>query len=220
MPPISICSRPGIRSCRRNCSLFDVNQDGEANDADLAFWINSIKETLPGDATLDGTVQFDDFLRLSRDFGGQGGWAQGNFNTDLEIDFPDFLILSRNFGLSAGDPGVDTGMGAATASAVPEPVGQLAWRTRNGRRTGFATSPLGETSKQATPVCVAVSSESGSVIDHSALVLRLLSKWKCCVNILIRFATMCRSNQDSVYAQEARRCITYPPLAMSAWGLS
>ena len=54
---------------------------------------------LPGDADLDGDVDFDDFLTLSGNFQAQNAlWADGDFNVDMRVDFDDFLFLSRNFG--------------------------------------------------------------------------------------------------------------------------
>lgn len=111
----------GIRTCGDACFDFDLNQDGVADADDLDFWVRDIKGTLPGDANLDGTVQFPDFLIMSRNFAGTGGWGEGNFTTDTLVNFPDFLVLSRNFGLSAGDPGVANG----EAAAVPEPSAVL-----------------------------------------------------------------------------------------------
>ena len=63
---------------------------------------------LPGDADLDGDVDFADFLALSNNFGSSGTWSQGDFNEDRRVEFNDFLLLSDNFGDNA-------------AVAVPEP---------------------------------------------------------------------------------------------------
>ena len=76
-----------------------------------------VLQKTPGDANLDGVVDFPDFLALSEHFG-QGsssdprGWSQGDFDGNGEVDFPDFLILSENFGAVA----------AASATSVPEPT--------------------------------------------------------------------------------------------------
>lgn len=53
---------------------------------------------IPGDANLDGAVQFEDFLIVSDSFGQPGNWARGDFNHDGTVGFPDFLVLSTNFG--------------------------------------------------------------------------------------------------------------------------
>jgi hypothetical protein len=54
--------------------------------------------TLAGDATGDGTVNFNDFVIVSQNFGQPGGWAQGNFSGSPAIGFNDFVIVSQNFG--------------------------------------------------------------------------------------------------------------------------
>ena len=94
--------------------MWDVNQDGSVTDADHQFWVTDVKKTLPGDANLDFSVAFNDFLQLSRGFGLPGGWGEGNFGTDEEVGFADFLALSRNFGNSV-----------APAQSVPEPSAQF-----------------------------------------------------------------------------------------------
>src|SRR5262249_24365148 len=70
--------------------------------------------THPGDANLDGKVDFLDFLILQNNYALNGGFAQGNFNgnVDATVHFLDFLILQNNYALSGG-----TGQ----LAAVPEP---------------------------------------------------------------------------------------------------
>ena len=84
----------------RTDTLFDVNGDGVVNTNDTDHLLGAIG-TLPGDTDLDGKVEFDDFLKLARSFGAEGGWADGNFSADPLVDFQDFLALARNFGESA-----------------------------------------------------------------------------------------------------------------------
>ncbi len=51
---------------------------------------------LPGDANLDGTVSFADFVSLSQSFGcEQLGWMQGDFNGDRLIDQADLDMLNQ-----------------------------------------------------------------------------------------------------------------------------
>ncbi len=69
---------------------------------------------LPGDANIDGTVDFGDFLSLSANFDMDGDWSQGDFNCDAVINFDDFLIVSEHF----GDSNTTT-----TVDSVPEPSG-------------------------------------------------------------------------------------------------
>ena len=70
----------------------------------------------PGDANLDGSVDFSDFLLLSTNFGLTGGWRDGDFDDDGFIQFSDFLILSTNFGQSKNEV-------PAPSQSVPEPSG-------------------------------------------------------------------------------------------------
>ncbi len=54
---------------------------------------------LPGDANLDGRVNFSDYLVLSQNFGmTEATWEQADFNGDGVVNFSDYLILSQNFG--------------------------------------------------------------------------------------------------------------------------
>ena len=87
--------------------------------------------TTLGDADLDGSVAFADFLSLSGHFGGAGGWNEGDMNCDRQVNFADFLLLSQNF------------TNPTAAASVPEPRGPmfagvavlctLAWCRRNAR---------------------------------------------------------------------------------------
>ena len=94
--------------------------DSPSRPVGLSYLDNISIEVLqqtPGDANLDGVVDFPDFLALSEHFGEGSrrdprGWSQGDFDGNGEVDFPDFLILSENFGAVA----------AASATSVPEPT--------------------------------------------------------------------------------------------------
>ena len=54
-----------------------------------------------GDTNLDSNVDSRDFLVLSRNFGMQGDWANGDFNATGEIDFADLLLLANGFARSS-----------------------------------------------------------------------------------------------------------------------
>ena len=98
---------------------YDFNNDGSVNSGDLEYWLSDAATRngfgspyLPGDANLNGAVEFDDFLALSASFNGSGrDWALGNFDGDRDVDFADFLALSANYENSASQ-----------AAAVPEPT--------------------------------------------------------------------------------------------------
>ncbi len=58
---------------------------------------------LPGDATRDGVVNFDDLLTLAANYNTVGrGFSQGNFNYDANsaVDFDDLLLLAANYNTS------------------------------------------------------------------------------------------------------------------------
>ena len=79
---------------------FDLVADGVIDVADRNYWLEELARTVPGDADLNGEVNFADFLALSNSFGSVGGWSNGNFDGDDTVTFADFLSLSANFGTS------------------------------------------------------------------------------------------------------------------------
>ena len=69
-----------------------------------------------GDADLNKSVTFTDFVSLANNFGQTGtGWLQGNFNLDNVTNFADFVLLANNFDVDF------TSMGASSA-LTNEPV--------------------------------------------------------------------------------------------------
>lgn len=95
---------------------FDINGDGAVNRSDRDRWVQALFGTEYGDANLDLTVDFADFLALSRGFNQDGlaTWQTGDFNGDGFSSFSDFLILSRNFGAGEGE-----------VTSVPEPTAAM-----------------------------------------------------------------------------------------------
>ncbi len=80
---------------------FNANPNFETLEARQMFSVNQL---LPGDVDCNGTVEFADFLSLSRNFGSvEAGWDNGDFDGDGSVGFPDFLILAENFGESVTD---------------------------------------------------------------------------------------------------------------------
>ncbi|MFT3786193.1 MAG: hypothetical protein QM770_08510 [Tepidisphaeraceae bacterium] len=81
----------------------------------------------PGDANLEGTVNFSDLLTLAANYGTAGGatWSVGDFTGDGSVNFDDLLALAANYG--AG-PAVLASDWALAQSLVPEPsaIGMLA----------------------------------------------------------------------------------------------
>ena len=106
--------------------LADCNEDGAINAADLMCarrdtldQILSATGTQLGDLDGDGIVGFDDFLKLSANFGPRiwigdnlTSYGDGDIDVNGEVEFADFLLFSANFGKSSAD-----------AQAVPEAIG-------------------------------------------------------------------------------------------------
>jgi hypothetical protein len=70
---------------------------------------------LPGDATLDGTVNIGDFARLAANFNRPGfDWTGGNFNGDSLVNIGDFALMAANFNRTLSP--------LNRSAAVPEPT--------------------------------------------------------------------------------------------------
>ena len=81
-----------------------VDADGEVTTADANYIVENSLNTRPGDADLNGEINFPDFLALSAGFGkADSTWSSGDFNGDGEVTFPDFLVLSSTFGFAFAD---------------------------------------------------------------------------------------------------------------------
>lgn len=124
-----------IRDVRTN-AFYDVNQDGDLDQNDRRYWVSELAGTHFGDADLNRSVEFADFLTLASNFGNQGGWAAGDFDGDGMVEFADVLLVSTNFGESS-----------ATLANVPEPnvgvlllTGALPFTCRRCRSSSPATA--------------------------------------------------------------------------------
>jgi hypothetical protein len=89
-----------------------------------------VRYTLAGDATLDGTVDFNDLVQLAQNFNtatGTGGWFRGDFNYDGKADFNDLVALAQSYnqaGVGGAALPVDFAsewQAALAESSVPEP---------------------------------------------------------------------------------------------------
>jgi len=88
-----------------------------------------VRETLLGDATLDGTVNFNDLVNLAQNYNvvdGTRTWYQGDFTYDGNVNFNDLVKLAQNYNTSAPAdvPGASASFQADLAAAfasVPEP---------------------------------------------------------------------------------------------------
>jgi hypothetical protein len=84
--------------------------------------------TVLGDATLDGTVDFSDLVKLAQSYNTSGTtWGGGDFTYDGTTDFNDLVKLAQNYNTalpSEAIPGAPADFGADLARAfasVPEP---------------------------------------------------------------------------------------------------
>jgi hypothetical protein len=97
-----------------------------------------VRPTLYGDATLDGTVNFDDLLKLAANYNQSGAyWTDGDFTYDGTVNFDDLLKLAANYNQTLS--GSLAGDWALAQAAVPEPtslaiVGALAGMALRRRR--------------------------------------------------------------------------------------
>ena len=102
-----------------NDQAFDLTGDGIVDLNDRDAWLSeagannlaSGNAYLPGDATLDGSVDGQDFLAWNgRKFTSVAAWCSGDFNADGEVNGADFIAWNANKFTSAD-----------TLVAVPEP---------------------------------------------------------------------------------------------------
>jgi hypothetical protein len=92
---------------------YDADGNGILNSEDTRYWVESIRQTIPGDANLDGRVTSADLTALSDHmYSSELSWCHGDFNYDGLIDGSDFNVWNQHKGLVAP---------ASDAAAVPEP---------------------------------------------------------------------------------------------------
>lgn len=78
---------------------FDLDNNQIVNEIDYDVLVQDVLNVKPGDADMNGKVDFADFLILSANFGkSDKGWTAGNFDLDESVSFADFLLLSTAFG--------------------------------------------------------------------------------------------------------------------------
>lgn len=94
--------------------LYDLNADGNVDDSDRVFWVETLATTFLGDADLNRQVDFADFLTLSDHYLQLGGWAEGDFDGNGLVELADFLALTTNYGQSK-----------VVTTSVPEPSHSL-----------------------------------------------------------------------------------------------
>ena len=92
--------------------INDVNCFCAAGDTDGANAALDAIGSINGDFDGNGTVEFQDFVILSNNFGNAGQYTDGDADWNGTVEFQDFVVLSNNFGMSGG---------GGVAAAVPEP---------------------------------------------------------------------------------------------------
>lgn len=102
---------------------------------------------LPGDANLDGTVNFPDLVILAQNYNGQGrNFTQGDFNYDTKVDFTDLVMLAQRYGTSLAAPPL-----AAPESIAP---GAFAQASTTTTKTLFSLQPVRRPPARATKAII------------------------------------------------------------------
>jgi autotransporter-associated beta strand protein len=90
-----------------------------------------VRYTRNGDASLDGSVDFNDLVKLAQNYNladGRRTWADGDFTYDGNVDFNDLVKLAQNYNASLPPAALAEfgaefreDLAAAAAAQVPEP---------------------------------------------------------------------------------------------------
>jgi hypothetical protein len=82
--------------------------------------------TYGGDATLDGKINIDDYVKIDSGIaGGYTGWVNGDFNYDGKVSIDDYItVIDANVGNQMGQffAAAGPGEGLLGVTAVPEPA--------------------------------------------------------------------------------------------------
>jgi hypothetical protein len=143
-----------------------VGESASSNTASASTTLTKAYAT-PGDANLDGVVNFSDLLILSQNYNtaSGAGWATADFNGDGVVNFSDLLLLSQNYNTAlAADTGTDWGTltevpaGAAAAASSSSSSSAAAALASGGTATSTASpvavkdKPRGVTAKRPAGV--------------------------------------------------------------------
>jgi hypothetical protein len=111
-----------------NAELTDdgvVRANGATSDFGLLRTALGTGKLLDGDANFDGTVNFDDLLKLAANYNTPGDrWSLGDFDLNGTVNFDDLLKLAANYNSTV--PGGLGGDWALARAAVPEPTSLVA----------------------------------------------------------------------------------------------
>ncbi|MCA9134589.1 MAG: hypothetical protein KDA45_15585, partial [Planctomycetales bacterium] len=103
-------------------AAYDLNGDGGVDAADRDYWITQLRQTVLGDADLDGSFTTSDLVVVFQageyedEIAGNSGWATGDWSGDQEFGTTDMVAAFQAGAFEAGGA-------AATTAAVPEPAG-------------------------------------------------------------------------------------------------
>lgn len=107
--------------------LYDLNEDGKVDDADVDEVVREVFQSQYGDASLDHQVSLADLSTVAGNWNQTGGWAEGDFNGDGSVSLADLSSLAANWGWTQ----------SVAEAPVPEPaslamlgVGMLAFAAR------------------------------------------------------------------------------------------
>ncbi len=93
--------------------LYDLDEDGDADNADVDRLVQTYLGTYYGDANLDGRVDATDLNRIGINWqSNDSNWENGDFTGDRNVNAADLNVLGINW---------QNGIPAATAP-VPEPT--------------------------------------------------------------------------------------------------
>jgi autotransporter-associated beta strand protein len=133
----------GIITSQSNATAGNYHSIGIAKASDVrpatatatALWAGQtitgsdtlIMYTYGGDATLDGKINIDDYVKIDSGIaGGYTGWVNGDFNYDGKVSIDDYItVIDANIGNQSGTFPTGEGIAAGGGNGVtfvPEPV--------------------------------------------------------------------------------------------------
>ncbi len=118
---------------------YDETGDGQATEADRAYWLAELKKTWVGDSNFDSKFDTADLVQVlsfgKYETGENAGWAEGDWTGNLTFDTGDLVAALGAGGYEQG-PFSDDG----NVATVPEPgasvlliLGMLGWLSRARR---------------------------------------------------------------------------------------
>jgi hypothetical protein len=92
----------GTFSATYTFNVSDQDLPGATTLGPLTLTLTGIVAT-PGDADLNGVINFDDYVRVDIGFNSQlTSWSNGDFNASGAVDFDDYVLIDVNFNQQGG----------------------------------------------------------------------------------------------------------------------